>query len=294
MFILSNCKEDFVFKVTRKNGRITLKRVDKDDSDGVLPLTYKAVETNRPVQYFCFPHQESAMPIETSSLLPAKFFETSIHCEQPLVASEGRDYAELDELWDMKGRRFTKKRANIPTQAPQPIRFTIENQIIPEFNRDATSPKDIYKVDLLFSESALEGLSSIRRDSASMCPLVQNFTITEENRVVCNAIDCLYTVLSHRFLKKEALPSFYSFFYDEIKDDLIGNRLSSLSKDRLTARLYVAVLLLNNLRVSYTMIPKFDNSRARTLDILKAIGCEVSNSGSVTLRRPPAEVSRMR
>lgn len=289
MFILANSKEGVSFKIAKKNNRTMLSYTNSIDDES-LPITYTAIELRSPVQYFCFTNFVNSS-LSTSLLEQASLLEMTVECEQNLIQEQDKNWEDLiNEFGDKKSKERVKRRIAEPSKPTQMVRFTIENQILPEYNADAKIPADIYRVDLLFSSKALARFSEIDREASAMCPIISNANIDESNRIICNAIDCLYSVLSYRFIRRDSLPSHYSFFYDEISDGLVSKRLSPLLRDRLLAKLYVLILILSGLRVSISMIPKFECPKTHVVGILKALGCDVSSSGWVVLKRTPTEV----
>ncbi|KAI4291815.1 hypothetical protein PAPHI01_1089 [Pancytospora philotis] len=286
MYILNNCEEDVTFRVTKKNGIASLHAED-------APVTYASTEARHPVQYFCVPAAPAGGPvsIRPQEMVSAKFFSVELVLERAAAPAEQEATydALINSFGDKNSKKRMKKREAGEASRARAVQFNIGNQLLPDFNRDASDVRDVYRLELLFGDAVLEGLEHADVEPDDMCYAARVNRPDGDGRVLMVAVDCLYKILELKSPKPENIPGCYRFFYDEIKHEMTRGRMSSLQRDKLTVKLYIVLLMINNYSLQYAQLPKFDAPRSKVVGMLKAIGCTVKPSGLVTLANFPQE-----
>lgn len=285
MFIISNLKKNIPFKILRKNGIVTIEAED-------APILYRSTEANEPVQYLCHPRSSDTdgRVVRTMDLKPAKLFPMEIVYERPVVDQGELTYKSLvADFGDKASKDRVKRMALSSTTRAQAMQFNVGNQLLPEFNHNTDNIRDVYRMELLFSESVLDSFRRVDIEFDDLCYLVKAGEFGEEKKVCYVAIDCLYKIITLKNVREQDVPKVYLFFYEEIKDELMRGRMSSLMRDRLIVKVYILLLMVNGYKMHYDQIPKFETPKSKVLNILKTIGCTVAASGAITLTKPPVE-----
>ncbi|KAI5153608.1 hypothetical protein ENBRE01_3206 [Enteropsectra breve] len=282
IFILTNYTKKYPFKISKRNNIVQIEASND-------PIAYKATETNSPVNYLCFKKGIEGH-ISRDSLQPAKIFSVESIYERKEVNEMTSNYdALVNEYGDKGARDRMKKREMGQNSRAQVIRFNVENQLLPDFNRDAENIRDIYSIELLFSSAVLESFEAVDVDEIELAYYLKRFDVEPEQQKHLVALDCLYKALTVKFIRPDTLPSHCLAFYSDIQEELANNRISTLAKDRFVVKFYIILLMINDYKLKYDDIPKFEMNKPKIVSILKAIGCNVSFSGSIELARVPTE-----
>lgn len=282
MFILSGFSRKMPFTVTRRNGLVTI-----ECADG--PIAYRAMEARQPVQYLCGVHTDGKT-ILTKNLEQSKMLAVETIYEGERTAVQDASYNKLIDDFGDKGSRERAKRREIGTLSRvQAVQFNVENQVLPEFDHTADDVRNVYKLELLFSGETIKCFGKMHIDFSDLCYLVKKHSINDRNRVILMAIDCLYKVVAAKNMA--AVPDIYRFFTREISDGILNGRLSLLTKDRLVVKTYILLLMVNNYKMHYDDVPKFDIGKSKVMGMLRAIGCKIESDTVILHKLPQATYS---
>jgi len=280
MFIVENYDSEAPLEISVKNNRAYL-------SASFDSISCVGKEMQTPVQYFCVPRLNKDGSLSTEDLVPARLVQMETVYEKTDLVEEDTSYDKLQKTFGThSAKRAMAGRDRVDIDRSKSIRFNVENQILPQFNSQTTSIKEVYSFDLLFREGVVEEFENT--ELVMPCSLVQKYCSTHsiENRILV-AIDCIYKTLSRPFFDVNRFP--YPFFCEEVKDALFRKRLPQMEKDKLLVKLFILILMINDYRVRIEDLPTFDVLNNKVVALLKTIGCTVSSKGDVILNRMPTE-----
>lgn len=281
MLIISNYNKSTPLRISKRNN------LDIVESQ-VGTLRFLSVECNSPVQYFCIRSTGSSL-ISRDSLVPAKLFIMETLFEKPVISKQD-DTSSFANLINDFGNKYSKdriKKKDIITYASkQSITFNIENQILPQFDRDTDDPRETYSLSLIFGEPMLRTLEETTVDVEKLCSFVRGI-YDDSKKEMMIALDCIYNLLSNRNVSERVLGDF-GFFFGEVKNDLVRGRLPQLTRDKLLVKFYIVLLLASGFEVQVALLPKFGETQNKVMSLLKIIGCTV-HSGMARLDTLPRD-----
>lgn len=282
MFILSNYKKKEPFKVSESNN-LSIIESTLDN------LTFKATEDNAPVQFFCV-KTNSVGIFKKEDLIKAKLFTVETIYEKPMVEQENSNSAYVNLVSDFghkKAKENLSKRGMVKLTPSNSVTFNIENQILPQFHKDAISPMECYSLSLLFDDEVLEAFQNANFSVSDACLFVRT-VYKEDYRLHMIILDCIHKVLSEKLIFERALGR-YGFFYKFIKDDLVRNRCPYLFKDKLMVKFYIVALLACNFELVLDQLPRFGETQTKLISLLKMIGCSIAKNGRIVLDTMPKD-----
>jgi len=305
MFVLSNYNKKIPFKISKKNNLDVIES-QKDN------IKFVSVENNAPVNYFCIKRscnevaenrERESHVFYRESLIPSKFFIVETIYEKPNLRHEEADtYVDLiNDFGDKKSKNRIKKKDIVTYVSKQSITFNIENQILPNFDKEASSPRTAYSLELMIGSETLRAITQCLNEFADreeslndhFSSFVKKIYLEahqedESKKPLFLALDCFYRALSENFITDRIFGPF-RFFYDEFKDDLIRGRLSKLSKDRSLVKFYILLLIISDYETKMSSIPKFGETLAKITSFLRIIGCNIGKDGKVKLEMLPKD-----
>lgn len=281
-FIVSNYTKDAPFKVSKANNLSVI----ETQSDNVK---FSSIEDNSPVQFFCINHIVDGS-FHREALQMAKHFtvEAIFEKEMPVVIDDANQYSNLiSDFGDKKSRDRISKRGLVNYTPVQSVMFNIENQLLPEFNRDAETPHDLYSIDLMFGRDILTEFNQIEVNVDGLSDFVKGiYKSTLKTQMLL--LDCLYKMLSERIIT-ERLFGQCEFFFTTVKDSLVKGKLPSLVRDKYVMKFYIILLIVCGFEFNLDHIPKFSLTHEKVVLLLKTLGCTVSKNGQVKLENHPKE-----
>lgn len=292
MFIISNYKHRTPFKISKKNNVYSLESNLED-------IRFRATEENSPVNFFFIKKSTNSDVFETSDLKEAKLFivETIYEksekvCEEEEILTRGGYLNLIENFGDKKSKNKIKKTESIKTYKETAV-FNIENQILPAFDREATQISDAYSLKLMIKDSTFQHINEselILGDLTAYCLMlhgrINNLTSIDKNNLL--ALDCFYRALSSERINPSIFES-KEYFYNEIKDLLYSGKLPSLAKDKIVAKAYILILMLNQFETSMNDLPNFGMNSSKIISILKIIGCNITGGSKITLKEFPRD-----
>lgn len=283
MFILSNYKKKLPFTVSKANNLAVIET-------SLDNLTFKAIESNSPVQFFCVKSCPAANSFNTKEFIEAKHFTIETIFEKPQIELENTTSSYLNliaDFGDKRSKEAVAKRGLRKFVPSDNITFNVENQLLPSFDKEATSPTKCYSLANLFEDELLESFESVESVMADSCLFVRTI-YKEDKKLYMVILDCLHKVLNEKLVYARILGK-YHFFYDFIKDGLFKNRLSYIQKDKLIVKFYIVALMACDFELVLDQIPRFGETLVKVSALLKMIGCSISRSGKVKLESMPQD-----
>ncbi|ORE00404.1 hypothetical protein A0H76_1073 [Hepatospora eriocheir] len=277
-FLLENYSKDKPLKINKVNNRTIL-----TVSDG--ELVYKGQENNSPVN-FAYVKSDSNQIFKKSDLVETRLFKMELIYEKPDVVKDEVKFDDfIKDFGDKKSKDWLKKRDITKTYKYQTIKFASMNQLLPEFNSNAKTPADAYNLKLMFNSDEIMkfNLIEIKKED-----LDKYFELIEINDMFLLAVlDCLYRILDLKQVFKNDIPERYNFFFENIKGDVVRNKLTHIAKDRLLIKFYIILFMAVDYRLDFNKIPRFGLSRARVIKLLRTIGCTIQRNDKVVLDKMP-------
>lgn len=284
MFIISNNKKDSSFEVSKTNNLYVIKNNDEE-------IIHEAIEENSPVGYFTIKMDTQQTAFLTEEFEPAKFFTIETKYEQPkkdvYVDNTTLYHNLINDFGDKKSKEILSKRGMVSYINKENITFNVENQILPNYNKDATSIKDCYSLNYMFPEQIIQEFIDCDIPVEDLSDFIRPM-YNEDYRVYYLVLDCIYKTLDSKLVLESNL-SYYRFFYDSIKGFLSNRRISLLEKDKLAAKFYIILLMVSGYTSKLELLPRFGTTATKLNILLKMIGCTVSKSGLVKLEILPKD-----
>lgn len=284
-FLLSNYKRKEGFSIRNINGRCFIRnKIDK--------VEYVGSEVNSPAIYYTCVFKDGK--INKTSFEEAKLLKVEAFVENNAEPINDEVLYEqfIDEFGAKAAKNALKRRAIDKAPPAQKIKYNIENSLIPDLSSDVNL-SSLFEKQFVDKSKEIVNSFSTNTPFVDICeelelPPVE--TVAEENEVVyfekkCYLIfiDYLFKVLGCKIINKSELPDRYLGFYGLIAGELSAKRLSRLSRDRLTSKLYVLILLYCNKKCTIQMLPRFNFLKSRQINLLKAIGCTIGRNEDVTM-----------
>lgn len=298
MFILSNYRKKEPLRISKSNNLTVVE-------SSLGNLTFKATESNSPVQFFCIKKSAGDLNAESgdcprsfkkSGLIPAKLFSLETIYEKPIIeeaVSNTNGYLNLiHDFGDKRSKEAVEKRAQKRFVPNDSTTFNVENQILPSYDKSCKNPKEIYSLQLLFEEQILEAALAVELVSKDCCPFVQSLfpdnssTDNTDSHVRMVLLEGLHKVLSEKLVSDRSLGKF-SFIYKSVKEHMLRNRLPPLIKDKLIAKFLVLSLISGNHTLVLEQIPRFGETLTKITVLLKMLGCSVQKNGIIRLDSLP-------
>ena len=282
MFILSNYKKKEPFRVSESNNLSVIE-------SSLDNLTFKAIESNSPVQFFCIKSDFNGS-FQKTDLIKAKLFTVETIFEKPIVEQENMasSYVNLvTDFGDKRSKESLNKKGMTKFTPSSSVTFNIENQILPAFHKDAQTPYECYSVSLLFEDEALDAFQSFDLSMPDACLFVRT-VYRDDQKLYMTILDCLHKVLTEKLVFERALGK-YGFFFKFIKDDLVRNRLPLLVKDKLMVKFYIVALMSCGFELIIDQVPRFGETQTKLISLLKMIGCTISKNGRAKLDTMPKD-----
>lgn len=287
MFLLSNCDTKLDFKVSKKNNLVSLER----NADGLI---HRSTEFNCPANFICVKsNEESPLVFYKSDFVEAKIFKVEVVYERKEETASVGNYENLIADFGDKNSKMKIIRRNAMSYASKDVAtFKITNQMLPNFDREADHPKDLYSLQLLVSNDTFTILdeTELAEDGLSdyIGKIVQENGLSMDNKNIVLALDCYYRVLTAPVISKDALEG-KDFFFPEVAGDVFRGKLPQLSKDKLVVKFYILLLIYMNYEARLEYLPKFGLSAAKVIDLLKVIGCTIYKNDIVKLDSLPKD-----
>lgn len=281
-FILSNYNKKVPFSISKSNALSTIENHQDE-------LKFASTEANSPVQFFCAKQSGTGM-FQRKDLVPAKYFAVQLIFEKDKdKASRVNDVNTYTDLITAFGGKKAKERLEkraLAHQAPAGnILFNVENQLLPAFNKDAESPKDIYATDLMFEKEIIEELSTLEVDVNELSEFVRGI-YREDLQLEMLLLDCLYKLVTEKTIFDRTLGRCRAF-YDSIKGMLVKGRLPRLVKDKCAVKFYIVLLSISGFEFNLDQVPKLFMPHEKIMSLLKMIGCSVTKGNCVKLEGQP-------
>lgn len=237
---MTNIKTKKPLQITVVCNRTVLRSKNKTSREAITP-----------VRYFSFTGDE----IKPLSFVPLKVFTFET------TRSKGIDEQQT-RVSDTNGTRNLSAKSR---------KVVLESQVLPELNRNATSPKDFYQLDLMFPAEVIEEAAKYK---GPVDPLIMECKDIEKR----NIINGLLRLLDPK--PKYVLKSLKM---------LVGHRIDEWKRDKVTVLVLILLLMINNWSFKLESIPL----KTKKLNVfLGLIGCKVVDGTAVLCREPRFETKR--
>lgn len=282
MFILSNCNKKVPFKISKNNNlNVIESQVDN--------IKLFSIESNSPVQFFCIKHKEDGV-FSKSDFIPATHFTVEKIYEKENIQKpeESNLYNNLiSDFGDKKAKEKNAKKGLVSYAPKESITFNIDNQLIPPFDKDASSPRTAYSLDYMFDQELISKFENVELDPEDLTEYVRSIYDDSQPKAMA-MLDCLYRVFSEKIVNEYSFSK-YKFFYQSIKSDLIRGRLPVLLRDKLLVKFYVILLIFSGFEIKFSELPKFFLTKEKIVSFLKMVGCTIGKNDIVKLEHMPKD-----
>ncbi|KAM0674504.1 hypothetical protein GVAV_002119 [Gurleya vavrai] len=169
--------------------------------------------------------------------------------------------------------------------------YTYEEQLLPNFEQDAKSIKDIYKTENIFPKAMITSFASIKYNENDLHLDLKNI-FKEEFDIEFLILDCIYKLIDKKKIFASSLNSYFINGCDSFSDyvkEFIGDRfVTDKAKDKLAMLAFVLLLIVNDFKIKFEELPKFKYDNSKIIMMLKTLGCNYSDkTGFVKLARVP-------
>ncbi|KRH94070.1 hypothetical protein M153_3930002556 [Pseudoloma neurophilia] len=293
MFVLHNLKNNKPLTIKKINNRYEL---ILDTSFYVKYAKEKPIEDSLIV---C----ESEEPNSISNITnvrSAGFFEfETIVKDKSDTETTALKYEELQNLHGSKISRkilksLNQNESNLNLNDIGLSENASKEQIIPNFNKDATEPKDIYTLSLMFDPYLLNQIKEYEFDEQNLH--IENYEYYSQQKIPFIILDTVLYVLKKKFIP-EKMPH-KDISYDILSQilsqgneqkHLVYNKMKNynhIEKMKFIAMAYIMILKINRYKVDLTTVPRFNLTDQEIENIFKLLGCKIDRNKAV-LRGPP-------
>lgn len=269
MLILANVKRDVEFEVSRVNERVFLRGEMED-------IVYKGVEVNIPCNYYVT--ESSDGRIEMCTAREARVIVVETEYESGTTHEE----ADVDDLILAFGNkrsveRVSKRDMNGRLRWNRDVRLRGRTQILPEVNPEARGAGEYFTVERMFPRRVVESFSRISLNSVVLHGDLARFKQNMKYKTHFLLADCIIKLMEKKYITSDSLSDTgYESFFEVIRDDIEGRRLTPLCRDRLAMLCYILLLQIEGRRVVYRDLPDFGFTKEKVVNMFKCIGCTFS------------------
>lgn len=267
MLILSNIKQDMEFAVSMVNGRAVL-------SGGAENVRFVGREASIPCNYCVVTSADGVIDMESAVDARVVVFETVY--ETGVVHKEG-SFDELMLSFGSKRSAEMVAKREIDGRLHGAVRFAGRNLILPPVNENAKGLADCFVLENMFPQSVLSKFSGISLGSVVLHADLMSFKQNIEYKMHFLLADCIIKLMEKKYVTSDCLSDTeYEGFFEVIRDEVEGRKLTPLCRDRLAVLCYILLLQIEGLSVCYRDLPDFKLGREKVINMFKAIGCSFS------------------
>jgi hypothetical protein len=289
VFLISNYNKNEPFKISENNNLSVIE-------SSIENLTFKAIESNSPVQFFVSKSSNINSSFKSAELEKAKLFTIETYVTENILQNieplnnnnNTNSFVNLiTDFGDKKSKEYISKKGMRTYIPNQNLSFNIQNQILPLFNKDSKDPKECFSLSDLFDGELIDSFNNVEVVLDDSCLFVR--TIFKENLPLhMSILDCLYKVLSTKAIFERSLGK-YKFYYQSLKEELTRDKLTPILKDKLIVKFIITALLASNFELVLDQIPRFGETLNKITTLCKMVGCTITKNGRVRLDSMPME-----
>lgn len=241
MFLMTNIKTKKPLQIAVVCSRTILKSKTKMSREAITPVCYFAFAGDK---------------IKPSSFVPLKVFTFETTRPQ---AVEKQLQARVSDAKAMR---------SLPAKSR---RVVLESQVLPELDRSAASPKDFYRLELMFPPEVID-------EAARYNGPVDPHIVECKDIMKRNIINGLLRLLDPE--PKYVLKSLKV---------LVGHRVDQWKRDRVTVLALILLLMVNNWKLKLENVPL---KTKKLREFLSLVGCKIVNGTAILCREPRFETKR--